>query len=165
MLDFAPGECQVRDGGGERGRAARGEPLSAIRQLGGGLARFNGNSSSLDLSRMTPSSARFPTLRSLRPLVRQPAPRRLGQLGQRARGPGALGQRVEEHRPVGLGQHPLVQDDDHAPVGLGADQAAKALAEAQDRLRDGSTRQRDCQRSRRGRQRWGRRARRRAGGR
>ena len=45
---------------------------------------------------------------------------------------GAGGQELDEQAAVFLGQNALVEDDDHAAVELGADQAAKALAEAQD---------------------------------
>src|SRR5215831_17867004 len=46
----------------------------------------------------------------------------------------AAGKRIEEQAAVGLGQESRVEDGDEAGVGLGADQAAKALLELDDGL-------------------------------
>jgi hypothetical protein len=75
----------------------------------------------------TKSSARLKTIRLT---SSSPSTRRSSNNLYRA-----LGQRVEKGLAVLLGQNPVVQHDDDAGVGLGADQPANALAELQDRLR------------------------------
>ncbi len=54
------------------------------------------------------------------------------QVAQRTYLGGAGRQRFDERAPVALAEHSLVEDGNHPPVRLGADQASKPLPEAQD---------------------------------
>src|SRR5581483_1068906 len=70
-------------------------------------------------------------------LFPQPRLRSRAQLSHRRALHRAGGQAVQERLPVAFTDHTLVEDGDNAAFRTGADQPVKALAEAQDGIRDG----------------------------
>ena len=60
----------------------------------------------------------------------QPGGRFFWQVLDRPHALSTLGQGGDKELSVAFCEYPAIQDDHHAPVGFGADQAAKPLAEA-----------------------------------